>query len=196
MYGLITVAETRVRATSERKMLRDIRRGLPEAREQFVRLNYAPVYRFFICTTGDSTLSEDLTQETFASAWAAMAGYRGGGSVSAWLHRIAYNKFIDHCRRVKRNDRAFDSLRSRNCPTHTGPGCAELVAGDEQRRILWAAVRELEPPERAVVVLHYVRGLSLRQTARILAEPLGTVKWRTNRGLKTLRNLLAGRMSK
>ena len=177
-------------------MLTDIRRGLPEACERFVRLNYESVYRFFICATGDRTLSEDLTQETFASAWAAIADYRGSGPVPAWLHRIAYNKFMDHCRRRRRSEKAFDVFNKAGPGPNPGPGCAELVAGDEQSRILWAAVRELEPPERAVLVLHYVRGLSLRQTARIVDEPLGTVKWRTNRGLKALRNLLAGRISK
>ena len=52
------------------------------------------------------------------------------------------------------------------------------------------ALEELDAAERAVLVLHYLQGLSYREMAAVLDEPTGTVKWRTAEALNRLRALL------
>ena len=63
------------------------------------------------------------------------------------------------------------------------------MAADEARR-LYAAMNELEAANRALLVLHYLQGLSYREMALVLDEPSGTVKWRTSAALNCLRLLL------
>ena len=63
------------------------------------------------------------------------------------------------------------------------------MAGDEARR-LYRALYRLGAPERTLLVLHYLQGLSYRAMASVLDEPTGTVKWRTAEALQRLRALL------
>jgi RNA polymerase sigma-70 factor (ECF subfamily) len=66
---------------------------------------------------------------------------------------------------------------------------AALAADDEARR-LYRALDGLDAPERTLLVLHYLQGLSYREMASVLDEPTGTVKWRTREALNRLRALL------
>jgi RNA polymerase sigma-70 factor, ECF subfamily len=63
------------------------------------------------------------------------------------------------------------------------------MAADDARR-LHQALDELDSADRAVLVLHYLQGLSYRELAAVLDEPTGTVKWRTSEALNGLRILL------
>ena len=67
--------------------------------------------------------------------------------------------------------------------------CDTAMAGDEARR-LYRALYRLDAPERTLLVLHYLQGLSYREMASVLDEPTGTVKWRTAEALNRLRALL------
>ena len=75
----------------------------------------------------------------------------------------------------------------------TGPapaGPLEAVAADDEARRLYRALGDLQGPERTLLVLHYLQGLSYREMAAVLDEPTGTVKWRTAEALNRLRALL------
>ena len=63
------------------------------------------------------------------------------------------------------------------------------MADDEARR-LYRSLHRLDAPERTLLVLHYLQGLSYREMASVLDEPTGTVKWRTGEALNRLRGLL------
>ena len=52
----------------------------------------------------------------------------------------------------------------------------------------------LDVPDRAVLVLHYLQGLSYGEMAAVLDEPVGTVKWRTSEALNRLRALFCDKV--
>src|ERR1700691_2298571 len=56
------------------------------------------IYKFLFWRTKDAQLSEDLTSSTFEKAWTSRDGFHGG-SVKAWLYRIARNTLIDYWRK-------------------------------------------------------------------------------------------------
>ena len=64
--------------------------------------------------TRDTGLADELTQETFASAWANIDSFKGWTSPGTWLHRLAYRKFIDSTRRLKRDAAFLNGLESQN----------------------------------------------------------------------------------
>ncbi len=173
---------------AERALAQRIRQGDADAVRTFVRAHYERVYRYLAHLCRDVPTAEDLTQETFTSAWRAIGRFGGTSSLATWLHRIARNAFLDHCRRRRRRPPVAPGDVER--PDGRDP-LAELLA-DEQRRRLHAAVEALAAAERESIVLHYFQGLSYRQMAEVLDEPVGTVKWRTGRALKQLNAILTG----
>ena len=93
-----------MRGRSERRILEALREGRREAYENVIEAHYASIYRLLLFLTRDAHVAEDMTQEVFASAWAAIHSFRGDASIKTWLRRIAYNLFLDAQRRRKRNE--------------------------------------------------------------------------------------------
>jgi len=143
---------------------------------------------------GDANLAEDLTQETFVSAWANIESFKASVPLRIWLHRIAYHKFIDSRRKLKRDTALMARLKEHNDSVSETSNPLRRLVADERSRILYEAVGNLNLPENLVIVLHYIQGLSFREMAKVLDESVGTVKWRTSRALKRLRDFLTGKV--
>jgi RNA polymerase sigma-70 factor (ECF subfamily) len=176
-----------VTAADEQRLLSDLRAGRPGACAELVRAQYQTVYRFLVHLTHDVHQAEDLTQETFTAAWEKIAAFRGRATLATWLHRIAYTKFVDARRAEQRAARLRERLPGP--PVAPADPCDAAMADDEARR-LYRALHRLDAPERTLLVLHYLQGLSYRDMAVVLDEPTGTVKWRTAEALQRLRALL------
>jgi RNA polymerase sigma-70 factor (ECF subfamily) len=144
--------------------------------------------------TADAGLAEDLTQETFASAWANIDRFKGRASLQTWLHRIAYNKFVDSKRDLERRAASITGWQSDRHKVHEASNPLSRLMVDEHSALLYEAIRKLESSEYIVVVLHYIQGLSFREMAEVLEEPVGTVKWQTSHALKRLKGFLIGRV--
>jgi RNA polymerase sigma-70 factor (ECF subfamily) len=183
-----------VRRRSKRQNLKDIREGRREAWEAVISQNYELIYRFLAYLTSDVSLAEDLTQETFISAWAGIDRFKGRASLATWLHRIAYNKFIDSRRNLERRTASISGLgkQDRDVPQTLNP--LHRLMADEHSRLLYEAIRGLQSSEYIVIVLHYIQGLSFREMAKVLDVPVGTVKWQTSHALKSLKGFLTGRV--
>lgn len=179
---------------AERQDLKKLRQGRREACEALVCQHYRSIYSFLVYLTGDAGLAEELTQETFACAWAELGGYRGQASLGTWLHRIAYRKFIDSRRELQRDAALLAKLTEGGDNGRQPAEPLSRVAADEHTRLLYEAILALDSSERAVIVLHYIQGLSFRQMAKVLAEPVGTTKWRTSQALSKLKAYLTGRV--
>jgi RNA polymerase sigma-70 factor (ECF subfamily) len=166
----------------------DLRAGHPEACAELVRLYHQAVYRFLVHLARDVHWAEDLIQETFAAAWQRLATFQGRSSLSTWLHRIAYTKFVD-ARRAERRAAAVRELCDRPKVPPADP--LDMIIADEESQWLYQCLHRLDVPERTLLVLHYLQGLSYREMATVLDEPAGTVKWRTHEALSRLRALLS-----
>jgi RNA polymerase sigma-70 factor (ECF subfamily) len=174
----------------EQRWRRDVQAGRRQACAALVEAQYQSVYRFLLHLTRDVHLAEDLTQDTFAAAWQNAAAFEGRCALRTWLHRIAYGKFID-ARRAGRRAAAAVARAGVNGAKHSAADPLDAVGEDDEARRLYAAVACLDPPDHTLIVLHYLQGLSYRDMAEVLAEPAGTVKWRTRQALDRLRRLLA-----
>ncbi len=172
----------------DERLLSNLRAGRPEACAELVRAHYETVYRFLVHLTRDVHQAEDLTQETFTAAWEKIGKFQGRATLATWLHRIAYTKCID-AQRAER--RAAGLLERLTTPKISPSDPLDTVMADDEAQRLYLALYGLDAPERTLLVLHYLQGLSYREMASVLDEPTGTLKWRTSVALDRLRALLS-----
>ncbi|MCL5278617.1 MAG: RNA polymerase sigma factor [Planctomycetes bacterium] len=180
-----------MRGRVERRILKALGEGRRGAYEDIIDAHYASIYRLLLFLTHDANVAEDMTQEVFASAWAALEGFRGDASVKTWLRRIAYNLYLDAERRRKRDA----SLAGKRGESEAGVAADPLsrIMADEHLHRMYRALDRLEDQERAILLLHYLDGLSYREMARVLHQPAGTLKWMTHHALEKLRALVIGK---
>lgn len=159
--------------------------------KEIICQNYREIYRFALYLTEERVAAEDLTQETFMAAWARADTYRAESTVKTWLHRIAYNKFVDSKRELNRQNSFLARYEENRLKDSDCPDPFQKVMVNDELRALYKAMHRLEEPDYICVLLHYVQGFSFRQVAAILDKPAGTVKWQINKALKNLRKFLA-----
>jgi RNA polymerase sigma-70 factor (ECF subfamily) len=190
--------ESEVPPREERQTIKKLRQGRRDAYEEVICRHYGPIYRFLAYLTLDAGLAEELTQETFAAAWANIDRFEQRSALATWLHRIAYRKFIDAKRRLQRDADLKDRLKqyARDTLDTDASNPFHRLAADEDSRLLYQAIFALESSQYLAIVLHYIEGLSFREMAIIVDKPVGTVKWKTSRALKRLREYLTGRIEK
>jgi RNA polymerase sigma-70 factor (ECF subfamily) len=177
-----------VTESDDQLLVSQLRAGRREACAELVHAHYERVYRFLVHLTRDVHLAEDLTQETFAVAWEKLSGFEGRSTLATWLHRIAYTKYVDSQRTRQRTENMLDRLATTRTVL-ADP--LDVVAADDEARNLYRVLHRLDAPERTVIVLHYLQGLSYAEMAAVLDEPSGTVKWRTALALNRLRAILS-----
>src|SRR4051812_30638182 len=137
------------------------RRGDAGAAAAFVRATQADVWR--LCAhLGSPALADDLTQDTYARAFASLHRFLGRSSARTWLLSIARRACADAVRSAVRERRIVAAPRS-----------VEDPAGSVAVRALVAA---LEPERREAFVLTQIVGLSYAEAADVCACPMGTIR--------------------
>lgn len=118
----------------------------------------------------DHELARDAVQEALIRAWRDLPGLREPERFDAWLYRLTANACLDLVRRRRRRPMEVEL-------TNLGaPGPADIPAEFARRELLAEALGRLDPAHRAVVALHYLLGLPLREVASTLGIPLGDRK--------------------
>jgi RNA polymerase sigma-70 factor, ECF subfamily len=156
---------------------------------------YAPaLFRFFMANVGDRHQAEDLTGTTFVSAIEGLPRFYGPvEALGGWLFQIARHDLYDHRRRQARS--RIEPLEDHLPEAAAAAGAAdpEELAIDrlEGSRVL-AALRELSPDQREVLLLRMAAGLTAPEVAETLGKTTGAVKALQHRGLASLARLLGG----
>jgi len=143
------------------------------------------VYRFVYYRVGTHALAEDLTSETFLRALRRMSVFTWQGKdFGAWLFTIARNLVLDH----------FKSSRHRLeiCTAdlldvdHWEDGPEDAVLDSFTHRALFSAVRQLGSEQRQCVILRFLHGLSVAETAEIMGKNTGAIKALQYRATRSL----------
>ncbi len=149
-----------------------------------------PVYRAALALTGDHGASEEVVMDTFGRAYIHRRRLRTDISPLPWLHKVALNLCYSRLgRRRLPSVPVTDLLAERLADATAGP--ATNAEWAELRVIVRAGIVGLSEKHQAVVVLYYLEGRSLLETADALGLPLGTVKSRLHHALRDLRTRLA-----
>lgn len=138
---------------------------------QLVEAYQSQVRRFFLnLTSGDAALSDDLAQETFIKAYINLRSFKGIAAFSTWLYRIGYNEFYSHSRR------ASEEHLTQDTPVEAIMGANDNTEALDASLTVREAMSRLSDTERAAVTLFYIEDKPLKQVARIMSLPEGTVK--------------------
>ena len=139
------------------------------------------VFGYFLQRTGGShVVSEDLTQETFVAAVRELRRGRRPDEPLPWIFGIARHKLLDHYRRSERSKRLQRSVERQQ------EELAVDAAGAVRERVL-TALQAVPASQRAVLILHYLDGLSMREAARLLGKSEKAVESLLARGRESLK---------
>ena len=160
-----------------------------EAFESLFHRHRAAIYRAAYALVGDTHAAEEVLQDTFDRAWRRRSILRTDISPLPWLHRVALNLCYTRLgRRRLPAEPIGDDVRQSVPDGEIEP---ELRAERrELRQIVREQVSVLPAKHRTVVVLYYLNGLSLQETADVLGIRVGTVKSRLHYALRMLRGEL------
>lgn len=165
------------------------RGGDAEAFGQLYDHYHTSVYRFLYYRLGSVALAEDLTSETFFRALRSMGSFRWQGKdFGAWLMTIARNLTADHYKSGRtRLEYATEDMGAHDSTTE-GPETSVLASLTNEA--LLAALKNLPTEQQECLIMRFLQGLSIAETAKVLGRSDGAVKQLQLRGVRNLAKLL------
>lgn len=152
-----------------------------EPEESLWREHRERLVRFVARRVEDASTAEDIVHDVLARAWAKRDTLRTGQKFEQWLYQITRNAVIDHYRARRPSD---------ELPADLAAPASEKAAREELAQCMLPLVQALPEPYRDAVVLSELRGLTQRETARLLGVSLSGAKSRVQRARHMLHQRL------
>jgi len=168
-----------MRAPTDGELVVRARTGSRDAAAELFSRHWAGAWRMARAVTGRRDMADDVAQDAFERAFAALSRFDERRPFAPWLHRIVVNRSLD----LMRSERRLVGIDS-----------IERIEGEwrdagAEDRALLQAVSGLSPQRRVAIVLRYGVGLAPAEIADLLGLPVGTIHSRLARGLEDLRGL-------
>jgi RNA polymerase sigma-70 factor (ECF subfamily) len=170
----------------EHGLVHAAQKGDRQAFATLVERYWDRLYRWLYHLTHHPHTAEDLTQEAFLKAFAALASFQAGTNFRAWLFRIAHNAFANQRRTAARMRQALPE----GLPA-AGDGPVEQAISREALQMLARAVGRLPSEFRAAFLLRAEEELSFRQIADVLEITEETARWRVFKARQKLVTVMA-----
>ena len=172
-------------ASRLRALVELARDGDAEAFGQLYDHYVSGVFRFIYYRVGSRQLAEDLTSETFVRGLRAIQRFTWQGKdFGAWLTTIARNLIADHFK----SSRARLEIVSDDVPEGRTPARSteEDVLSLISNEMLFDAVNSLPPEQRDCILMRFIQGMSIAETAAALKRSDGAVKQLQLRAVRSL----------
>ena len=181
-----------IRDLADEEVMQLVQQGDPRAFELLYDRHGAAAYSLAYRIVGRQAPAEDVVQEALISIWRSRLRYDPTrGSVRTWVLGIVRNRAIDGLRRNAVHDRRREPLEvvveQQEAPERTDVE----VARREEARSVRGALEVLPAEQRQAIELAYFGGFTQSQIAKLIDEPVGTVKGRMRLGLDKMRRELA-----
>lgn len=169
------------------KLIKRVASGDGKALEELYALYGQRMAALAVRLTRNPAQAEDVVQDALIVVWRSAKRYRGDGRVVAWLLGIVHHTALKSLRRktVPLTEAMETTMRT----PHPLP--EEQVQVGEQVLLIQQGLESLSPDHRAVLELVFYQGLSLKETARVVQCPVGTVKSRLNYARRCLRGIMS-----
>lgn len=166
------------------------REGDRSAFDEIVRRTYVETYTLAVRLTASEEDARDVVQEAYLRAWKGIRRFRGDAQFSTWMYRITANAAATAANKRRRLRTVhLDEVAD---PVETEVALHPELATENTELLaeLAAALDELPPRLRSLVVLKDVYGLSHEDIAEELGISVTAAKVRLHRGRKRMRDLL------
>jgi RNA polymerase sigma-70 factor (ECF subfamily) len=179
------------RVTKERELdlIGRAMRGDRPASRELVDLHKQRLFAFVWRIVRDPDMAEDICQDSFLRAFAALKNFDKQYRFSTWLFTIGYRLALNQIKlRARNNNVSYDFA---NIPAPAQKTQIDAFLQSEHaarlRQIIWDEVDKLAPPQKAAIHMFYSEGLSCRQIGEALDMPVDTVKSHMYRARQKLR---------
>lgn len=175
--------------SAEDLLLRQAGQGQPQALAQLVRRYQALAYTVALRVVGNPQDAEEVVQDAFLKAFAALAQFQRAAKFSTWLYRIVYNTAL-----TKKRSRPLLSdlppiLETAADYSATADGWEAMRRADQQKYLALALAR-LPPEDALVLTLHYLGEQSIAEICVILGKKTSAIKMQLLRSRKQLEQAL------
>lgn len=150
------------------------------------------IYQFIYYMTKNRETAEDLVQEVYIRILKAYERFEGKSSEKTWMYSIARNVTIDYFRKQKGwKDKIFANFDwNRQSIEDYQPVPEEVAILNEDIQNLYQCLNRCTTNQRSVIILRYIQGMSIAETAEILTWSESKVKTTQHRALKAIKKLL------
>src|SRR5699024_6686081 len=143
------------------------------------------IYPFTYARTGSQHLAEDFTSETFTRALCRTNNFKWqGNEFGAWVTAIARKLMADHCTSSRHRTAAVTEALPE--PPDVSQEPSQQAVLSQRREILMSAVNSLPAKQRDCVLMRFVQGMSVTETAKVLGRSHGAVRQLQFRAIRTL----------
>ena len=179
---------------SDEQLIKNFLNGDDGGFESLLKKYLKPVYNFLYRLTGDTSVLDDLAQETFIKTWRNIKKFNLDRSFKTWLYAIAKNTAYDYFKKRK-------TIPFSNFIDAEGNNKLENISEDEilppellekadTAKELETALTKISDQYQIILLMRYKDDFSLQEIAEILNLSYNTVKSQHQRGLKALRQIL------
>jgi len=175
--------------SAEDLLLRQAGQGQPQALAQVVRCYQALAYTVALRVVGNPQDAEEVVQDAFLKAFAALAQFQRAAKFSTWLYRIVYNTALTK----KRSRPVLSDLppATETTAEHSATGDGwEAVRHADQQKYLALALARLPAEDALVLTLHYLGEQSIAEMCVILGKKTSAIKMQLLRSRKQLEQAL------
>ncbi len=180
---------------SDHELVERYRKGCQASIETLVHRHKNKVYSYILMMVKNTTLAEDLFQETFIKVIRSLDGgrYQENGRFLSWVIRIAHNLIIDHYRKqsqmsLSSNDDHEGDLF--NQARFSDPTVEEELVKEQIRRDVRRLIDRLPAEQREVVILRHYVGLSFKEIAQQTGVSINTALGRMRYALINMRKMI------
>jgi RNA polymerase sigma-70 factor, ECF subfamily len=146
------------------------------------------IFRYFTYRVDSRQVAEDLTGEVFVRFIEGLPNYEYRTSpLLAWLYQIAHARLVDHYRQSQKsryNTNIEDITISTDEDLDT-----KLMLNYNQQRVR-AAIKQLTEEQQQVILLRFIEGLNVQETADTMGKTTGSIKVMQHRALNALARFL------
>jgi RNA polymerase sigma-70 factor (ECF subfamily) len=197
MTGNDDIDSQEKRANANAALIRRMAGGDRDALAELYDSLSRPLYATARHILNDATEAQDVVHDVFLSLWQNASSFDSGrGAAFSWAVTLTRNRSIDRLR--TRANRA--RLLGNSIPDDLGYGDSGDAGGitladlGDRAVAVRSAMAELPSEQQKALELAFFSGLTQKEIAEKLSEPIGTVKARIRRGLLKLRDALANRL--
>jgi RNA polymerase sigma-70 factor, ECF subfamily len=164
----------------------------PQAFDGLYCLYVDRIYRFLLARLGDNESAEEITSQVFIRLIEKIEQYRiapqdNVAIFSAWLYRMTHNRMVD----VLRAQRHYQTVKIEDAENIADASSSlEAIHTKVDFEKILQKVQLLNEQQRQVIILRFVEGLNVAETAKVMEKSEGAIKALQHRSLETLRRYL------